>query len=296
MSTEYWLVSEAVPYFAERLGAGANLIHGARMFQLLFAGGWEPTRVHYSEIPDAVWSVHRREAMNLHQMKITFSLMPMQTRLPDKLSIPQGPEDSMIPVMFFAGDKEFVVPLTCEIDIRNNGREFLDVSFDHTNDESPYRDAKGNIFEVGYECGGEELCEYVLPSLSEDIEETDFDDALQEFLFDRVSANALKMGMDSFYRAWGTLLAEREQAAGYQERFQNDLRMMENSVRSRGGEVAQAKWNAEYRRVIDYWGMKPGPHPDDKHEQILNHMHKFMGIVLGSQPAPSYQTSGVHVV
>lgn len=276
MSSEYYLVQEAVPFFTKRLAAGGNVTfsNGARMFQLLFQAGWEPTKTHYTEIADAIWRMYEREARARTIEPISFSLMPLQTRLPDKRSIPSEPADSMIPVAFFAGKDTYVVPLVCDIDERNNGTTFLDVYFDHSNEEWPYHDERGKEYGEPFECGGTALCEYLLPSAGDVCAETDFDDDLQQFLFDRVSSLALKLGGTSFYSAWGDYLAQLERSSSaytYYNAALNDLR--DKVVRH--GELALAVFRTEYRRISDYW-MAQNMTDQEKYQRILDHMNAYL--------------------
>lgn len=275
MSVEYWLVTEAVPYFTKRLGGDVSFSNGARMFQLLFAAGWEPTKTHYSEIPDVIWRMHENDARARVIRPITFSLMPPQSRLPDKQSIPQSPQDSMIPVGFHTEKRLFIVPLIADVGYRNNDSPYLQVYFDHGNQEGPYFDETGHFFEEGYECGGDQFAEFLLPSLSEECEETDFDDALREFLFDRVSGLALKLGTQSFYKGWNEYLVSIERENFSYTAFTAEVRGLRDEVTRQGGSYALAVFNAEVRRIVDHFSKQASLSEQEKHRQALRYLKDF---------------------
>lgn len=272
MSAEYWLVSQAVPYFTQRLGERyeVNLCHGARMFQLLFAGGWEPTKVHFEDIPDQVWGYYEKQAVSKKVPHISYEVFPLCTRLPDKRSIPAEPEDSMIPVAFRVGDHRYIVPLTCTIEQRNNGCNYLDVKFDLSNTESPYVNAKGEQFGEDHERDGEDLTEFLVEELPHEPAETDFDDALREFVFDRLSARALRQGSESFYKAWNDYLIVYEQEQILDEQFSDKIRELRAKIyRLRIPKLLQ-EFDQEYDTVSSHY---------DQHYPNLPTIDRYRGIV-----------------
>lgn len=295
MSAEYWLASQAVPFFTQRLSERHNVspLHGARMFQLLFAGGWEPTKIHYSLIPEAVWRVHEREAVARTIQPITFELLPLMTRLPDKQSIPGCPEDSMIPVLFHTGSQSFVVPLVCEPDERQNGGYFLAISFDHTNEESPYIKPGSSYFGDEYECGGDAFWEYLLPSLSPEVEETDFDAALREYLFDQLSGKAVMLGSESFYRAWAPYLADLERSSQDEEDYRAAIQRLRAAVLKEGGEEAQIQFNNELPRLLQEWANHPQYVPQT-YERIIEQMQSLAHRILRSPQRERFQQMPAH--
>lgn len=285
MSIEYWLVSEAVPHFTRRLARDHNvtMFNGARMFQLLFAGGWEPTRVHYSKIPDSVWRIHERRAVEFPSPDVGYELFPPMTRLPDKRSVPDCPEDTMIPVAFFTSDRLFIVPLICEVAERNNGAAYLHLEWDHDNDEGPYLNPKGESFGEGYESGGQELCDYLLPPLWEECDETDFDEALQEFLFDRLSRQALMEASESLYRAWGEYLRDLETQGAEAVEYGNRIHDLRKEAFESGGHEGLAYFNDTLRKATEYSSRHWGDSYHDsrqKRSYILQELRTYLDRLL----------------
>ena len=245
MSSDYWLVSEAVPFFTRRLSAGheVSLIHGARMFQILFASGWEPTQLHFSVIPEHAWKRHEAEALKVRRPAVTFECLPLQTRLPEKASIPDCPEDSVIPVRFFVEGKSYMIPLISEEpESRNNGRYYLDIQFDMECSDGPYLDPSGKCPQG--EADGEQLCKDILPTFSD--EHDDFDDCLREFLFDKLSVAAKRLGSESLYRAWEGYLKVLEGDDMREAMFKAELQKIFERARSYKDERVSSALQAAY--------------------------------------------------
>ena len=282
MSAEYWLVSQAVPYFTQRLAARheVNLCHGARMFQLLFAGGWEPTKVHYERIPDSIWDYYERQAVSKQIPHISYELFPLCTRLPDKRSLPVEPEDSMIPVAFRVGERRFIVPMICTIEERNNGCYYLDIKFDHENVDGPYLNNKGESFDEEFKCGGEKLLEFLVEPLPNEPIETDFDDALREFVFDRLSLRALQQGSESLYRAWEAYLVQYEQDQIIEGQCSDAIRQLRSQlVNDPQGRDA---FNFELESFEDMLEAElPHLPVNDRCARIVRHMRLYMEQQLG---------------
>jgi hypothetical protein len=278
LSSEYWLVSEAVPYFTKRLAANhdVSLVHGARMFQLLFAAGWEPTQLHFSLIPEGAWKRHEKEAVAMARPAVTFECLPLQTRLPDKSSVPDCPEDSTVPVRFFLEGKSYMIPLISdEPEVRGSGRYYLDIQFVTEYEDGPYLDLKGNS---GHdEPDGEDFCKALLPSVSE--EHDDFDPSLREFLFDKLSSSAKRLGSESFYRAWGDYLKEMENEDAAERRLSERVNKIFDRARASGDNWVISTLQAHYVKLFS-----GNDSSESDHARLLSNLDRFLDTLLAEVP------------
>lgn len=270
----------AVRHFAERLAERHNVsvLHGALMFQSLYAAGWEPNHTHYTQIPDGVWAYHERKIVARQVPRISFKTFPISSRLPDRQTPPSDPEDAMVPVLFRAGEQQFVVPYVCDgIEQRSRGTSFLNLRPDFENNDAPYVDEKGGVYADDHEYGGEALLEYLIPPAEYGDEDcSEFDSELRLYVFAQLSQHAEAQVVQKFYERWGNYVREYEHQAELETLFNEQISGLRRQVHWLHDQFSLDSFNREYKAAMTETDDRKDLSTAQRYRLIVDRMSRFV--------------------